>query len=70
MILCSYVTDLYNSRILVFIKEGEFLTSFGSRGTGIGELKDPRGIFMDHQNGVIYGSDYSNDRILKFLAIN
>jgi DNA-binding beta-propeller fold protein YncE len=63
-----YITDLYNSRILVFKKEGEYLTSYSSRGTGIGELKDPRGIFVDHQNGVIYVSDYSNDRIMKFLA--
>ena len=65
-----YVTDLYNGRILVFTKEGVFLTSFGSRGTGIGELKDPRGILVDQKNGVIYISDYSNDRIQKISAKN
>lgn len=63
-----HVTDLYNGRILMFTKEGGFLTSFGSRGTGIGELKDPHGILVDHKNGVIYISDYSNDRIQQLSA--
>ena len=65
-----YVTDLYNGRILSFTTEGVFLTSFGSCGTGIGELSDPRGIVVDHQNEVIYVSDYSNNRIQKFSARN
>jgi hypothetical protein len=61
-----YVADGYgNSRIAKFDKNGRFLKSWGSRGTGPGEFNIPHTIAVDAQNN-IYVGDRENKRIQVF----
>ncbi len=54
-----------NSRIVVFDKNGKFLRTFATRGTGDGQLRSPHAIAMDSQDR-LYVADRSNSRIVVF----
>ena len=60
-----YVTELFNHRVSMFTSEGQFLTSFGTKGEGPGQFNCPRGITVD-RDGLVYISDISNNRIQIF----
>jgi sugar lactone lactonase YvrE len=60
-----YVVELFNHRIQVFMRDGEFITSIGSEGSGDGQLKHPSGIALDGA-GNIYVADQGNNRIQVF----
>jgi uncharacterized membrane protein/sugar lactone lactonase YvrE len=69
-----YVADTQNLRIQKFDKDGNFVTMFGSRGTGDGQFSQlndtaegtgPGGIAVDSQ-GNVYVADTWNHRIQKF----
>lgn len=51
--------------VSVFTSEGQFMTSFGTRGEGQGEFKCPRGLAVNNE-GVIYVCDYYNNRLQAF----
>ena len=59
-----YVTDLGNSRIQKFDKNGEFLNSWGSKGMGNTEFHAPTGIAVG--GGYVYVSDHELGIIKKF----
>ena len=59
-----YVTDYTNSRIHVFDTMGNLITSFGSPGTGDGQLDGPVSIAFDTDQ--IYISEWFNSRISVF----
>lgn len=59
-----YIADKSLDKVVMFSKGGDYLGSFGSSGSGPGELSNPQGIFVNQ--GVIYVADYSNDRIQVF----
>ena len=59
-----YVADYYNNRIQKFDQNGNFISKFGTQGTGDGQLNYPYGVALD-SSGNLYVSDYSN-RIQKF----
>jgi sugar lactone lactonase YvrE len=54
-----------NSRITVFTKDGKFITTFGSWGTGDGQLRSPHAIAFDSQDR-LYVADRGNSRIVVF----
>ena len=61
-----YVTECrQHHQVFMLTCEGEFLTSFGTRGNEPGEFNTPCGITVD-KNGVLYVSDSSNDRLQCF----
>jgi len=60
-----FVADFYNHRIQKFTPDGVFLTSFGRRGSGTGELDYPMGIAISH-DGTVFVADYGNNRITKW----
>jgi len=62
-----YVTDTGNSRILVFDQTGKFVRTFGSFGTGDGQIDNPVGITA-RADGTIAVADTNNARILLFSA--
>ncbi len=62
-----YITDTGNSRILVFDKDGKVVRSFGSLGTGDGQMDNPVGIAA-RADGTIAVADTNNARILLFNA--
>ncbi|MDQ2785470.1 MAG: 6-bladed beta-propeller [Chloroflexota bacterium] len=62
-----YVTDTGNSRVLVFDQSGKFVRTFGSFGTGDGQMDNPVGI-ADRADGTIAVADTNNARILLFSA--
>lgn len=62
-----YVVDSGNHRIAVFQRGGKRLFTFGSRGGGTGQLRDPVGIGMD-ASGQVYVADKGNHRIQIFSA--
>jgi hypothetical protein len=69
-----YVLDAGNSRIQVFDEEGNYITQWGSRGSGPGEFdfgsglepKDFAGSVAVDDDGYIYVADIGNRRIQKF----
>jgi DNA-binding beta-propeller fold protein YncE len=54
-----------NSRIMVFTKDGKFLKTFGSLGTGDGHLRSPHAIAFDSQDR-LYVADRGNSRVAVF----
>ena len=59
------MVDSQNNRVQKLTKEGKFISSFGSQGTGNGEFNLPWGIDLDLDDN-IYVADWRNDRIQKF----
>jgi DNA-binding beta-propeller fold protein YncE len=61
-----YVADGYsNARVAKFDKDGKFIKSWGSRGTGQGQFNTLLGIAVDKQ-GNVYVADSGNKRIQVF----
>jgi tripartite motif-containing protein 71 len=60
-----YVSDYNNHRVQKFDSEGNFITKWGSKGTGDGEFVNPNGIAMD-SSGNVYVADAGNNRIQVF----
>ena len=60
-----YVSDYNNHRIQKLDYSGNFLTKFGSYGSGNGQFNGPRDLAVDSA-GNIYVADGGNDRIQKF----
>ena len=62
----AYFSDGYkNSRVAKYDKDGNWVMSFGERGSGPGQLRTPHGIQVDNQ-GRVYVADRSNNRIQVF----
>ena len=53
------MSEFGNNRISVFTCEGKFLTSFGTEGSGPGQIRFPCGIAVD-KNGLVYVNDFGN----------
>ena len=62
-----YVTDTYNHRIQKFTSSGQFVTKWGSEGSGDGQFNLPGDIALD-SSGNIYVADTGNHRIQKFTS--
>jgi DNA-binding beta-propeller fold protein YncE len=60
-----FVVDTYNDRIQKFDSNGNFISKWGSYGTGDGEFEWPEDIAVDG-SGNVYVVDLGNDRIQKF----
>ena len=54
-----------NSRVLKFSRDGKFITAFGKKGSGPGEMDQPHALAMDSA-GRLFVGDRSNNRILIF----
>src|SRR5574338_351994 len=59
-----YVTDLGNARVQKFDNDGQFLNSWGSKGTGTFEFHAPEGIAVGA--GYVYVSDHELNFVKKF----
>jgi len=60
-----YVIDTGNSMVQKFDSSGNFITAWGSSGSGDGQFKGPNGISVDG-DGNVYVGDIGNSRIEKF----
>jgi len=58
------VVDSGNNRIQIFNQIGNYITSWGCKGTDEGQF-DPRDIAID-SNGFVYIIDTGNHRVQKF----
>ncbi|MGC2786827.1 MAG: peptidyl-alpha-hydroxyglycine alpha-amidating lyase family protein [Roseiarcus sp.] len=62
----TFISDGYiNSRVAKVDKDGEWLKSWGGRGTGPGQFHTPHSIAVD-MRGLVYVADRSNRRIQVF----
>jgi len=61
-----FVADTHYHRVLVYDRDGQFLTSFGREGTGDGEFGLPTDVAIDAQGNLYVGEYYGNDRITKW----
>lgn len=57
-----YVVDGVNDKIKVYNRNGKFLYSFGSKGSGRSEFRSPLGIDIDNK-GRLYIADSGNHRV-------
>src|SRR5438046_10521798 len=61
-----YITDGYiNSRVAKFDKNGDWVKSWGDKGTGPGQFRIPHSVVVD-RNDNIYVGDRTNHRIQVF----
>ena len=60
-----YVADSDNYRIQKLSTDGEFLSMFGTRGSGDGKLNYPTGLTLG-PDGMVYISDRYNNRVVVF----
>jgi len=58
--------DPGNDRVQTFDFDGNFLSQFGSTGSGDGQFDHPSGVVIDDKNAAIYVTDQGNSRIQKF----
>eukprot|EP00455_Lapot_gusevi_P019114 TRINITY_DN2056_c0_g1_i5.p1 TRINITY_DN2056_c0_g1~~TRINITY_DN2056_c0_g1_i5.p1 ORF type:complete len:365 (+),score=126.34 TRINITY_DN2056_c0_g1_i5:101-1195(+) len=64
-----YVAESDSHRVSVWSTDGEFVRSFGSKGTKPGQLRSPSSVVVDYKSdpeGVVYVSEASNHRISAF----
>jgi DNA-binding beta-propeller fold protein YncE len=54
-----------NSRIMVFTRDGKFLKTFGTRGSGDGQLRSPHALAFDSRDH-LYVADRGNSRVVVF----
>ena len=57
------VTDHNNDRVEKFSATGQFLASYGAKGSGNGQFNGPTGIDINKSSGNVYVVDSGNDRI-------
>ncbi|CAH1249790.1 TRIM71 [Branchiostoma lanceolatum] len=62
-----FIADMVNHRVLKYDKNGVYLSSFGSRGAGAGNLFNPSGICVDSLGRVIVADSW-NRRVEMFTA--
>jgi len=62
-----YVADTYNHRIQKLTSDGQFVTKWGSYGSGDGQFDNPSGIAIDG-SGNLYVVEIGSDRIQKFKS--
>jgi DNA-binding beta-propeller fold protein YncE len=60
-----YVLDYFNARVLKFDGSGNYLTQWGTNGSGTGQFDLPSDIAVDSSNNV-YVADLDNNRVEKF----
>lgn len=58
-----FVSDFQNDRIVAMNLDGTSLGTFGSSGSGTGQLDGPRGVAVDPTDGQIAVADWANSRI-------
>jgi DNA-binding beta-propeller fold protein YncE len=56
------VADRDNHRIQIFSSDGRFISKFGSKGDGEGQLNDPHGLALT-PDGSICVADFRNNRV-------
>jgi hypothetical protein len=61
-----FISDLRQGFILIFDMDGKFITKFGRKGKGPGELIEPRGFFLDKKNKLIGIQDAFQRKILYY----
>jgi streptogramin lyase len=62
-----FTSQSYDIRIKEFSSELQYLTGFGTRGSGIGQFKSPWGLTVSN-SGDIYVADTGNNRVQKFTS--
>ena len=61
------MTDGRSHKVRKFATDGTFLGSWGSLGSGAGELDSPWGITVDDE-GYVYVADHKNHRVQKYTS--
>lgn len=60
-----FVADSNNNRIQKFDYKGNFITTWGTKGTKEGQFQTPYGVSVD-TSGNVYVTEYNNHRVQKF----
>ena len=55
-----------SGRIVKFSRSGQFIKSWGQRGTAIGEFRDPHDLYVGGSKAYVYVADRQNNRIQVF----
>lgn len=63
-----FIADTHYHRVMVYDRNGQFLTSFGCEGMGDGEFSLPTDVAIDAKGFVYVGEYYENDRITKWTS--
>jgi tripartite motif-containing protein 71 len=60
------IADMGSNRFIKIDSVGNLLTSFGQKGTNNGEFDGLYGITLDTSSGIVYTTDFQNQRVQKF----
>lgn len=63
---CACLTSFTNCCVKRFTGEGDFLTRWGSHGSGTGESRDPYGLAVDMSTGYLYVTEWVGNRVSKY----
>ena len=64
-----YIADGYGSSFISqYTKDGHYIRTFGGKGTALGQLSTPHGIWLDNRTGspLLMVADRSNNRVQRF----
>jgi tripartite motif-containing protein 71 len=61
-----YVSDDDKNSIQKFDSDGNFITSWGSEGTGDGQFLQPEAVSVDSSSGNVFVADFEGNNIQKF----
>jgi hypothetical protein len=63
-----YVADPINSRVQRFEPDGDYVSQFGSFGSGNGQFSRPTGVAVDPADGDVLVADRDNHRVQRFSS--
>ena len=60
-----YMSDDYLQRISIFDRDGNYLSKWGTKGSGVGEFDGPSGLAFDSEDNLLV-VDHRNNRVQRY----
>jgi uncharacterized protein (TIGR03663 family) len=64
-----FIADTGNKRIVVTTLDGEYVSQFGTSGSGLGSFNEPTGVAIDRAKAMAYIADTWNGRVQAFRIL-
>lgn len=64
-----FIADTGNKRIVVTTLDGQYVSQFGTAGSGLGSFNEPTGVAIDRERAMAYVADTWNGRVQAFRIL-